>query len=80
MLMDDDAWRIREQPEDEVQLMLARISHVAHRQAPALSRVPTCGIPLGGRRRVRVTCMKEARNSDLNFFFSQGEKEKITRA
>lgn len=28
--MDDDAWRIREQPEDEVQLMLARISHVAH--------------------------------------------------
>lgn len=46
--MDDDAWRIREQPEDEVQLMLARISHVAHRRAPVFSRVPTCAILLGG--------------------------------
>lgn len=79
--MDDDALRIREQPEDEVQLMLARISHVAHRRAPVFSRVPTCSI-LFGECRVRVMCMKgsakRAQNGDLNFF-SQGE-EKIKRA
>jgi len=60
--MDDDAWRIREQPEDEVQLMLARISHVAYRRAPVFSRVPTCSIQLGGRR-VRVMCVKGVRSA-----------------
>jgi len=65
-------------PEDEVQLMLARISHVAHRRV-LLYLLACLRAAFYSANAVYVWCIwKEARNGDLNFF-SQAE-EKIKRA